>query len=321
MIRYEVSHRTDFVYTVPVSISHHLLHLRPRDHQRQTVDAWSITLSPAPAVKTRSVDFFGNPVEHLTIQDEHQRLVVRARGQVSIQEPDIPDPTATAAWEEARIDRIDPADPEALEAQPVAYDSPMTRCSSAIVAWARKSFPPGRPVLEAAQDLNHRIFSEFEYDPAATTVTTPVDEVFRIKRGVCQDYAHLMLAALRGLGLPARYVSGYLLTYPPPGGEKLQGSDASHAWVSLRVPGHGWIDLDPTNDKIATTEHVTLAWGRDYGDVSPVRGAIVGGGEHEVAVAVDVVPLGQPWPGRSQSTKTRETGEPDPADPPTETRD
>lgn len=125
-------------------------------------------------------------------------------------------------------------------------------------------------------------------------MSTPVAEVFRIRRGVCQDFAHLMLAGLRGIGLPARYVSGYLLTYPPPGGTKLQGSDASHAWVSVRVPGHGWVDLDPTNDKMTTTEHVTLAWGRDYGDVSPVKGAIVGGGEHEVKVSVDVVPIADP---------------------------
>ena len=291
-VRYDVRHRTDFEYSAPVSISHHLLHLTPRPTANQRTESWRVALTPAPAIRRVEVDFFGNPVEHLTIQDEHSRLVVHARGTLAVDPPPPVDPSATPAWEDARVNGSSVTDPEILAAQPFAYDSPMTRSNEAVWAWARQSFVPGRPVLEAALDLNHRIFAELEYDPTATTVSTPVAEVFRIRRGVCQDFAHLMLAGLRGLGIPARYVSGYLLTYPPPGGEKLQGSDASHAWVSVRVPGHGWVDLDPTNDKLTTTEHVTLAWGRDYGDVSPVKGAIVGGGEHEVKVAVDVVPVG-----------------------------
>lgn len=290
-VRYAIRHRTDFLYSAPVSISHHLLHLTPRPTGNQRTENWHVALSPAPAIRRTEVDFFGNPVEHLTIQDEHSRLVVQARGALTVEPPAPVDPSATPPWELARVNGSAVTDPEVLAAQPFAYDSPMTRSGEAVWAWARESFTPGRPVLEAALELNHRIFAGFEYDPAATTVSTPVAEVFRIRRGVCQDYAHLMLAGLRGLGLPARYVSGYLLTFPPPGGEKLQGSDASHAWVSLRVPGHGWVDLDPTNDKMTTIEHVTLAWGRDYGDVSPVRGAIVGGGEHEVKVAVDVTPI------------------------------
>lgn len=290
-IRYDVRHRTDFVYSAPVSISHHLLHLTPRTTPSQRTESWRVALTPAPAIRRSEVDFFGNPVEHLTIQDEHSRLIVQARGTLSVTAPAPVDPAATPPWEEARVDDTAVTDPEVLSAQPFAYDSPMTRSNEAVWAWGRESFAPGRPVLEAALELNHRIFAGFEYDPTATTVSTPVGEVFRIRRGVCQDFAHLMLAGLRGVGIPARYVSGYLLTYPPPGGVKLLGSDASHAWVSVRVPGHGWVDLDPTNDKMTTTEHVTLAWGRDYGDVSPVKGAIVGGGEHEVKVAVDVVPI------------------------------
>lgn len=290
-VRYDVRHRTDFEYSAPVSISHHLLHLTPRPTANQRTETWRVALSPAPAIRRAEFDFFGNPVEHVTIQDEHSKLVVHARGTLAVDPPAPIDPSASPAWENARVNGSAVTDPEVLAAQPFAYDSPMTRAGESVWAWARESFAPGRPVLEAALDLNHRLFSEFEYDPTATTVSTPVAEVFRIRRGVCQDFAHLMLAGLRGLGIPARYVSGYLLTYPPPGGEKLQGSDASHAWVSVRVPGHGWIDLDPTNDKMTTTEHVTLAWGRDYGDVSPVKGAIVGGGEHEVKVAVDVMPV------------------------------
>lgn len=291
MIRYDVRHRTDFHYSTPVSISHHLLHLTPRATENQRTEVWNITLAPAPAVRRAEVDFFGNPVEHLTLQDEHSKLVIRARGTLTVVEPKVVDPSATPPWEDARVNGSVVKDPDILAAQPFAYDSPMTRAGESVWAWARESFTPGRPVLEAALDLNHRIHTDFEYDSSATTVSTPVAEVFKIRRGVCQDFAHLMLAGLRGIGLPARYVSGYLLTYPPPGGRKLQGSDASHAWVSVRVPGHGWVDLDPTNDKMTTTEHVTLAWGRDYGDVSPVKGAIVGGGQHTVRVAVDVVPI------------------------------
>lgn len=289
MIRYAVKHRTEFAYSMPVAISHHLLHLTPRATEQQRVEGWRVALTPPPALRRSGSDFFGNTLEHLTIQDEHQTLVVQAGGTVSVEAGHWPDPKSTPSWEDAII--TGGGDPEALAAQPFAFDSGMTRAGDPVRAWARQSFVPGRPLLDAALDLNHRIFTDFEYDPAATEVTTPVDEVFDLRRGVCQDYAHLMLACLRGMGLAARYVSGYLLTYPPPGGEKLQGSDASHAWVSLCLPGVGWIDLDPTNDKIATTEHITLAWGRDYADVSPVKGAIVGGGEHEVTVEVDVSPL------------------------------
>lgn len=291
MIRYAISHETVFDYTFGVAISHHLLHLTPRATEFQSIEDWAITLDPTPAIRKRSRDFFGNPVEHLTIQDRHDKLVVTAVGHVTVSNPPLPNPEDTAPWETARIDPSGRAAGETMAAQPFSYASPMTRSGPGVVDWVRESFTPGRPILEAAIELNTRIFTEFEYDPAATTISTPVDKVFELKRGVCQDYAHLMLAGLRGLGLPARYVSGYLLTYPPPSGEKLQGSDASHAWISIRVPDHGWVDLDPTNNKLATTEHITLAWGRDYGDVSPVRGAIVGGGEHEVEVKVDVRPI------------------------------
>lgn len=297
MTRYSISHRTDFEYSRPVAISHHLMHLTPRATEFQAVEGWSIRLSPNSAVRNRSRDFFGNHVEHVTIQDEHDRLVVQAEGRVEVSAPPVPTPGTSLRWEEARLgasDALDKVAADALAAQPFAYASPMTRCSQEVVDWVRRSFPEGRPLLEGALDLNHRIFTEFEYDPSATTISTPVDTVFEMRKGVCQDFAHLMLAGLRGLGLPSRYVSGYLLTYPPPGGVKLQGSDASHAWVSVRVPDHGWVDLDPTNDKFTTLEHITLAWGRDYGDVSPVRGAIVGGGRHEVKVAVDVRPVDAP---------------------------
>lgn len=297
MTRYSISHRSDFLYSRPVAISHHLMHLTPRATEFQAVEGWSIRLSPASAIRTRARDFFGNHVEHVTIQDEHDNLVVQAEGRVEVTAAPVPNLETSPRWEDARLgasDVLDKVASDALAAQPFAYASPMTRCSLEVVDWVRQSFPQGRPLLEGAQDLNHRIFTEFEYDTTATTISTPVDEVFKLRKGVCQDFAHLMLAGLRGLGLPARYISGYLLTYPPPGGVKLQGSDASHAWISVRVPEHGWVDLDPTNDKFTTLEHITLAWGRDYGDVSPVRGAIVGGGRHEVKVSVDVRPVDAP---------------------------
>ncbi|MGE4221574.1 MAG: transglutaminase family protein, partial [Alphaproteobacteria bacterium] len=181
--------------------------------------------------------------------------------------------------------------PDSLAAYEFSFDSPFTATDADLEALVVPSFQPGRPILEAALDLTARIYREFAYDPTATTLATPVAEVVRMRRGVCQDFAHLQLACLRRIGLPARYVSGYLLTYPPPGGQKLIGADASHAWLSIWCPGSGWVDLDPTNNKIPRDEHITLAWGRDYGDVSPIRGVIVGGAAQSMEVAVDVNPV------------------------------
>lgn len=287
---YDVSHRTTYAYGQTVSISHHLLHLVPRPVPGQRCLRHSLVVEPAPAIREDGVDYFGNPVSFVTIQDRHQQLVVHAASTIEVTAPAHPAPPSTPAWETVSPALAADPSPEALATIQHAFDSPRTRAGEAVTGFARASFAPARPMLEAALDLTHRIFTGFKYDGTATKVSTPVDEVMTLRRGVCQDFAHLEIACLRALGLPARYVSGYLMTHPAPGKEKLVGADASHAWLSVWVPGHGWVDLDPTNDVIPGDEHITVAWGRDYGDVSPVNGVVIGGGEHRVDVAVDVAP-------------------------------
>jgi len=293
-MRYEVRHRTLYRYSQPVSISHHVLRLRPRHCSHQVLHQSSITVQPQPAVRGDARDYFDNPVTCLTIQEQHEQLVIEARSLVGVATPPPPEPAQTTPWERIfGLLECSPT-PGSLATLQFAFDSPYTRAGTDLAAYARDSFLPGRPVLEAAFDLTRRIHRDFRYDSSATEVATPVDEVFSLRRGVCQDFAHLELACLRALALPARYVSGYLLTRPPPGQPKLVGSDASHAWISVWCPEAGWVDLDPTNDRFVHDEHITLAWGRDYGDISPINGVIFGGGEHVVEVAVDVGPVPQP---------------------------
>jgi transglutaminase-like putative cysteine protease len=289
---YEVSHRTVYRYSQPVSISHHLLHLTPRPAVFQTCRDSAIELAPAPSVRAPGTDYFGNPTTFVTVQQNHVELVLRALSIIEVEPREVPEAAATPAWEAVRDRAQDERSPEALEALEFAFASPYVPLLPELRAYAARSFTPGRPVLEAARELTHRVFADFKYDPTATTLTTGVAEAFALRRGVCQDFAHIELACLRALGLPSRYVSGYLVTRPSEGTERLVGADASHAWLSLWVPGHDWVDLDPTNDLIPGDEHITVAWGRDYGDVSPVSGVMFGGGEHRVSVAVDVVRVG-----------------------------
>ena len=290
---YEVSHRTVYGYSQPVSISHHLLHLVPRARRRQTTRETALEVTPAPSVRTSGIDYFGNPTTFLTVQQSHRELVLHALSFVEVRAPVLPAPAATAPWEELVARLATDRSPAALEAHQFRFASPYVPLDGTVEAYGRVSFTPGRPALEAARELTGRIHADFAYDPAATTVATPLAEAFRLRRGVCQDFAHIQLACLRALGLPARYVSGYLLTHPTEGLTRLVGADASHAWISLWLPDEGWIDLDPTNDVIPTDEHITLAWGRDYGDVSPILGVMLGGGRHEVRVAVDVTAIGR----------------------------
>jgi transglutaminase-like putative cysteine protease len=293
-MRYDVRHRTTYRYSQPVSISHHVLRLTPRPCDHQVLHTSSVTVTPQPAVRSDARDYFGNPVTYLTIQEQHEQLVIEAHSRVDVAAPPPREPSRTTPWERIFGLLTRSPSPDGLATLQFAFDSPHTVATADLAAYARDSFLPDRPVLEAAFDLTRRIHRDFRYDSTATDVSTPVDEVFRLRRGVCQDFAHLQLACLRALALPARYVSGYLLTLPPPGQEKLVGSDASHAWISVWCPEAGWVDLDPTNDRFVHDEHVTLAWGRDYGDISPINGVIFGGGEHVVEVAVDVSPLPQP---------------------------
>jgi transglutaminase-like putative cysteine protease len=293
-MRYDVRHRTTYWYSQPVSISHHVLRLTPRRCSHQVLHQSSITVQPQPAVRSDARDYFGNPVTYLTIQEQHDQLVIEARAQVGVATPPPREPSQTTPWERVfgLLERS--PTPDGLATLQFAFDSPYTRASADLAVYARESFSPERPVLEAAFDLTRRIHRDFRYDSTATDLATPVDEVFSLRRGVCQDFAHLELACLRALALPARYVSGYLLTRPQPGQPRLVGSDASHAWISVWCPEDGWVDLDPTNDRFVHDEHVTLAWGRDYGDISPITGVIFGGGDHVVEVGVDVDPVRQP---------------------------
>lgn len=285
-VLYDVRHVTRFTYSAPVALSHHRVHLTPRRTAWQTPVRTRLHTRPPGQLTQWSTDYFGNAVAYLVIETAHRELTVEAHSRVRIEPRDLPDPAATAPWDTV-AGRL-AGDEAGFEALEFCYDSPATRAETDLLPFIASSFPPGRPVLAGGIDLCVRLHREFAYDGSATDVTTTVDEAFAGRRGVCQDFAHVALACLRRLGLPARYVSGYLRTRRAEDTDGLRGADASHAWIALFCPGHGWIDLDPTNDLLPDLEHVTVAWGRDYTDVSPVRGVAVGGGEHRVDVAVAV---------------------------------
>jgi transglutaminase-like putative cysteine protease len=287
-MRYRICHSTRYEYGAPVSLCHSILHLKPRSGGTQRCLSSALRIDPWPAVNREHEDFFGNRVNYFSIQQSHSALEVVATSEVDAASRELPNPAATLPWELALERLHEGRDPNCVNARMLALPSPLVPIDPDATAYAQVSFPPGRPILEGAVDLMGRIFSEFEYDPHFTTVATPVAEVMAHRRGVCQDFAHAAISGLRGLGLAARYVSGYLETLPPPGQPKLQGADASHAWFSLLVPELGWVDLDPTNDLIPGERHVVTALGRDFQDVTPMRGIFYGGGAHELTVAVDV---------------------------------
>jgi transglutaminase-like putative cysteine protease len=286
---YRVTHNTVYSYNRPVSLCHNLAHLKPRDYSRQHCLSSELQVTPSPTVADDQVDYFGNAATFFTVQEPHQKLTIRSVSLVEVSPFTLPDPAGTPARDSVRRHLEISRDAESVEAYQYVFDSPYIRCSPELAEYARPSFPVRRPLLEAVLDLTRRIHADFRYDTWATTVATPILEVLEIRRGVCQDFAHLQIGCLRSCGLAARYVSGYLLTYPAAGQERLQGADASHAWVSVYCPGFGWIDMDPTNNLAPSDEHIVLAWGRDYDDVSPVKGVNLGGGRHWVSVGVDVV--------------------------------
>lgn len=287
---YHVTHETRYEYSDVVSMSHNVVHLAARSYARQTRLRHDLQVSVSPAVSVAQTDYFGNQTTFMTVQEPHRRLHLRAVNEVEVHPAPPPLAEQTMPWEQVRDALRSDRSPEALEAYQFAFDSPSVRGTPAIAKYAVPSFAPGRPVLDAVLDLTRRIHTEFRYDPEATTTTTPLSDVLELRRGVCQDFAHLEIACLRCLGLAARYVSGYLLTNPPPGRPRLIGADASHAWLAIYIPHHGWIEVDPTNNLLPHDKHVVLAWGRDYDDVSPIKGVILGGGQHSVTVSVNVVP-------------------------------
>lgn len=285
---YHVVHRTRYGYGAPVAVSHHVARLEPRVTATQQPENFTLEISPPPALRKVRVDYFGNRLCFFSIQEVHQRLEIVTGCRVTVHAAPTVSAQETVPWEEvARLFR-DPVAPEVVEPFQFVFDSPQIRASPELADYGRESFRPATPLIVGAADLMRRIHADFKYDPRATTVATPLEEVWQKRRGVCQDFAHLGIACLRSLGLPARYVSGYLHTRPPEGQERLVGADASHAWFSSYCPGAGWLDFDPTNDLQPAEEHLTVAYGRDFGDVSPVAGILTGGGEHEVGVSVDV---------------------------------
>jgi transglutaminase-like putative cysteine protease len=287
---YEVAHRTIFSYRSNVSLSQHLLHLAPRPCPRQVLRRHALFVEPEPTLTKEGSDFFGNPTTYLTVEEPHDRLSIVSMSTIEITALAAPPAAQTVPWERMGEYLAAQQARDVLDASQFVFGSPFT-ASSHVAEYAAASFPAGRPVLEGALDLMSRIHSDFKYEGGVTDISTPLDQVLADRRGVCQDFAHLQIACLRSQGVPARYVSGYLRTHPPQGKPRKIGADASHAWLAVWVPQHGWIDLDPTNDMVPGDEHITVAWGRDYGDVSPISGMVLGGGEQKIAVAVDVSPV------------------------------
>jgi transglutaminase-like putative cysteine protease len=288
--RYTVEHETRYVYAAPVSQSWQLARLTPRNLPWQSLLSCAIQIDPPPDERHEAPDSFGNSVTHFGLHGAHRMLRVRMQCSVEVAQRPNPDATAFVAWENVR---------EAVRQQPaldglvpahMAEPTALVPLSEGARVYALESLLPGRDWLEAVTDLMRRIHAHFEFDPGATTVATSVDEVLHQRRGVCQDFAHLMLACLRGHGLPARYVSGYLLTDPPEGQSRLMGVDASHAWVAAYSPATGWVEFDPTNNQLADQRYITLAWGADFADVVPLRGVILGGGAQDMDVSVSVIP-------------------------------
>lgn len=289
--RYNVEHETRYAYTAPVSQSWQLARLTPRPLPWQRLVSHSLQIEPGADERRDEIDSFGNTVTHFGLHGAHRVLSVRMNCLVEIGARTAMPREPGASWEAVRdAIRQAPAQDNLVPAG-MCEPTPLVPYSEAAAMYAAPSFARGRPWFLAVSDLMHRIHAEFEFEPGATTVSTSVDEVLYQKRGVCQDFAHLMLACLRGLGLPARYVSGYLLTDPPPGQPRLMGADASHAWVAAYAPGLGWIEFDPTNDQLADTRYITLTWGADFADVVPLRGVILGGGEQRMDVEVSVLPV------------------------------
>lgn len=291
-MKYQIIHRTRYTYEGSVTVSHHLARLAPRTLPGQTCPWHELKIEPTPVVRAVHIDSFGNTAAYFEVEGKHERLEVTARSLVEIVARAVRRSGETPAWETVRDACLGEKLTAGSEAGVFRFASPMVPTGEEFAAYARPDFPPGRPVLEAVSALTTRIFEEFKFDSRATDVTTPVAEVLKKKAGVCQDFAHLMLACLRSLGLPARYVSGYLETLPPPGKPRLVGADASHAWVSVFCGEEaGWLDADPTNNLLPGDRHVTVAWGRDFSDVSPLRGVTLGAGGQWLEISVDVMPL------------------------------
>ncbi len=289
-MKYRVRHITRYSYSKGVDLASHMLHLRPRALAHQTVRETTLLPSPAPLRIHEGVDHFGNRVTWMFLESHHDSFAVTAESLVDLAFPAAPAPADTPAWEQVVAEAA--AGGENAAAAEFLFASPMCASDPGARDYVRQSFPAGRPVMAGVLELLDRMAKDFRFRAGVTTLATPIAKVLASREGVCQDFSHLMISGLRGVGLPARYVSGYIRTRPPPGQMRRRGADQSHAWVSVWMGSAlGWLDVDPTNRIVVTDEHVVLGWGRDFGDVSPMRGVILGGGTHELEVTVDLEPV------------------------------
>lgn len=296
-MRYRIRHETHYDYQQSVLLSQQVLHMAPRDLVWQRINTARINISPAPDFSLLRHDSFGNPCQAIELNQAHQQLSLISELDITVLARKYPALSASQPWEvvatQCRYPGSTALSPAQREALIFRHESPLIRIKHEFADWAAPCFVPKRPIFQVAEALMQKIYSELTFDAEATDIGTPLVEVLRKKRGVCQDFAQLMIACLRAHGLPARYVSGYLLTQPPPGQARLIGADASHAWVSVWCPELGWMDFDPTNNVSPRQQHITLAWGRDFTDISPLRGVIHGGGQHELSVQVTVAPYAE----------------------------
>ncbi len=292
-MKYKVTHTTKYAYSEAVPVCHNLVHLAPRQLPYQNCTDHRLLVHPQPTQLDHRTDSFGNQISYFSIDQPHLRLTVTSTSHVQVSERPRFEPSATPPWEQLANELQQASTDETLAAYPFTLPSPGIVLFDGMADYVQASFSPHQPILESVLDLTRRIYEDFEYAPRTTKVNTSTEEVFNKRQGVCQDFAHLQIGCLRALGLAARYVSGYVRTEPPKGQPRLVGADASHAWLSVYCGLAGWIDFDPTNNVLASTDHITVAWGRDYNDVCPIQGVIVGGGEHRMSVAVDVAPVGK----------------------------
>lgn len=286
-MKYRIIHRTEYNYSDNATICHNIAHLAPRNDAGQRCVSHYISVVPQPVIFEERIDYFGNRTVYFSIERPHKNMVVTATSDVEA-ERETAIPISSAAWQDFATDLESMPLATQLEVRAFMLESSMAPHLTEVREFARPCFEKHTCIQDAARCLMQRIFAEFKYDPHFTTLATPLTRVIEHKRGVCQDFAHLAIACLRSFGLAARYVSGYLETLPPPGQEKLVGADASHAWLSVYLPDHGWLDLDPTNNQHPDNRYVVISWGRDYSDVAPLKGVFYGGGAHELDVAVDV---------------------------------
>jgi transglutaminase-like putative cysteine protease len=290
-MRYNVHHTTVYSYTEPVPVCHNLVHLAPRQTATQLCDEYQLTIEPRPATRSKRRDYFGNEMSFFSIEEAHEQLSVTAESVVDVAAPLGNGKPKSPAWEEVAAAIPHDRSTAGLMVYHCSLPSPRVMPSPALREFAAPSITLQRPIFDAVRELTTRIHKDFTFDAKATTVHTRPEELLTLRRGVCQDFAHLAIGALRSFGLAARYVSGYVSTLPPPGMPRLAGADASHAWISAYCgPLLGWIDFDPTNDAVVGESHITIGWGRDYGDACPIQGVFVGGGHHSMHVGVDVVP-------------------------------